>query len=86
MRGLRRVDHPNDLQLDARRQQLEQPTASAEQHWDLVDLQLIQHTGLQRAFSSSMNFRKAGASMPVTNMPSSRMRCWLSGFAIAMLT
>ena len=43
-------------------------------------------TGLQRAFSSSMNFRKAGASMPVTSMPSSRMRCWLSGFAIAMLT
>ncbi len=39
--GLRRVDHPNDLQLDARRQHLEQPTATTEQHRDLVDLQLV---------------------------------------------
>jgi hypothetical protein len=43
--GLRRVDHPDDLQLNARRQQLEQPTATTEQHRDLVDLQLVQHTG-----------------------------------------
>jgi hypothetical protein len=28
--GLRRVNHPNDLQLDARRQHLEQPTATAD--------------------------------------------------------
>ncbi len=34
--GLRRVDHPNDLQLDVRRQHLEQPAATAEQHRDLV--------------------------------------------------
>src|SRR5262245_60508178 len=46
--GLGRVDHPNNLQLDARRQHLEQPTASTEQHRDLVDLQLVQHTGLKR--------------------------------------
>ena len=47
--GLRRVDHPNDLQLDARRQHLEQPTATTEQHRDLVNLQLVQHTGLERS-------------------------------------
>jgi hypothetical protein len=35
--GLRRVDHPNDLQLDTRRQHLEQPPATTEQHRDLVD-------------------------------------------------
>src|SRR5215212_7601515 len=39
--GLRRVDHPNDLQLDPRRQDVEQPTATTEQHRDLMDLQLI---------------------------------------------
>src|SRR5580658_3931155 len=47
--GLRRVDHPDDLQLDARRQHLEQPSADTEQHRDLVDLQLVQHAGLERA-------------------------------------
>lgn len=36
--SLRRVDHPDDLQLDARRQHLEQPTATAEEHRDLMDL------------------------------------------------
>ena len=46
--GLRRVDHPGDLQLDPRRQGIEQPEALAEQHRDLVDLQLVQHTGLER--------------------------------------
>jgi hypothetical protein len=46
--GIRRVDHPNDLQLDTRRQHLEQPTATAEQHRDLVNLQLVQHTGFER--------------------------------------
>jgi hypothetical protein len=34
--GLRRVDHPNDLQLHARRQHLELPTATPEQHRDLM--------------------------------------------------
>ena len=43
--GLWCVDHPNDLQLDARPQHLEQPTTATEQHWDLVDLQLVQHAG-----------------------------------------
>ena len=42
------VDHPNDLQLDARRQDLELPTAATEQHRDLVNHQLVQHTSLQR--------------------------------------
>jgi hypothetical protein len=46
--GLRRVDHPDDLQLDARRQDLELPTATTEQHRDLVNHQLVQHTGLER--------------------------------------
>ena len=36
--GLRRVDHADDLQLDARRQHLEQPTATTEQHRNLVYL------------------------------------------------
>jgi hypothetical protein len=43
-----RVDHANDLQLDARRQQLELPTATTEQHRDLVNYQLVQHTRLER--------------------------------------
>ena len=30
--GLRRVDHPNNLQLEAHRQHLEQPTVTTEQH------------------------------------------------------
>src|SRR5215218_5409901 len=34
--GLRRVDHPNDLQLHAGRQHLELPTAAPEQHRDLM--------------------------------------------------
>jgi hypothetical protein len=38
--GLRRIDHPDDLQLDARRQHVEQ-------HRDLMDLQLVQHPGLK---------------------------------------
>src|SRR2546428_12939595 len=46
--GLRRVDHPNDLQLDARRQDLELPTATTEHHRDLVNYQLVQHAGLER--------------------------------------
>jgi hypothetical protein len=46
--GIRRVDHPNDLQLDLRRQHVEQSTATAEQHRDLVNLQLVQHTGFER--------------------------------------
>lgn len=46
--GIRCVDHPNDLQLDARRQHLELPSATAQQHRDLMDLQLVQHTGLER--------------------------------------
>src|ERR1700729_3198955 len=39
VRGLRRVDHPGDLQLDVRRQHVEQPEPLAEHHRDLVDLQ-----------------------------------------------
>src|SRR5690242_18806650 len=46
--GLRRVDHPDDLQLDVRRQDVEQPEPLTEQRRDLVNLQLVQHTGLQR--------------------------------------
>src|SRR6266700_6745017 len=46
--GLRRVDYPDDLQLDTRRQHLEQSAASAKQHRDLVELHLVQHPGLQR--------------------------------------
>ena len=38
----------NDVQLHTRRQHLEQPTATAEQHRNLVDLQLIEDTGLKR--------------------------------------
>ncbi len=47
MSGLRGVDHPNDLQFDPRRQHVEQPTTTAEQHRDLVILQLVQHPGLE---------------------------------------
>ena len=39
--GVRRVDHSNDFQLDSRRQHLEQPTPTTEQHRDLADLQLV---------------------------------------------
>ena len=46
--GLRRVDHPNDLQLNARLQHLKLPTATPEQHRDLMNYQLVQHTGLKR--------------------------------------
>src|SRR5579859_4727561 len=45
--GLRRVDHPDDLQLDPRRQHLEQPTAATEQHRDLMNLHFVQHTCLE---------------------------------------
>jgi hypothetical protein len=46
--GLRRVDHPNDLQLDVRRQHLEEPSATTEEHRHLMALQLVQHPGFQR--------------------------------------
>jgi hypothetical protein len=39
--GLRRVDHPNDLQLDVGRRDVEQPTATTEQHRNQMDLQLV---------------------------------------------
>ena len=42
-------DDPNDLQLDARRQHCKPPTATTEQHRNLVDLQLIQYAGLKRS-------------------------------------
>src|SRR4051812_10471853 len=45
--GLGCVDHPKDRQLDTRRQHLEQPAATTEQHRDLVDLHLVQHPGLE---------------------------------------
>src|SRR5918997_3205063 len=46
--GLRRVDHPDDVQLDLRRPLVEQPSATTEQHRDLMDLHLVQHPGLER--------------------------------------
>ena len=46
--GLRGVDHSNDLQLDPRRQQIEQSAPATEQHRDLVDLELIEHTRFER--------------------------------------
>jgi hypothetical protein len=46
--GLWRVNHPHNLQFDARRQHVEQSTSAAEQQRDLTDLQLIQHPGLER--------------------------------------
>jgi hypothetical protein len=46
--GIRRVDHPNDLQIDPRGQDIEQPTATAEEYRNQMDLQLIQHSGLDR--------------------------------------
>src|SRR5204862_6316229 len=49
MGRVRRVDHPDDLQLDARRQYLEQPAPGTEQHPALVDLQLVKHANLERA-------------------------------------
>ena len=49
MSGDWRVDDPHDLQIDARRQHCRQPTATTEQHRNLVDLQLIQYAGLKRS-------------------------------------
>ena len=46
--GLRCVDHPDYVQLDGRRQDVEHPESLAQQHRDLVDLHLVQHPGLQR--------------------------------------
>src|ERR1700730_16200989 len=45
--GVRGVDHANDLQLDPRRQQFEESAAATEQHRDLVNLQLVEHTRLE---------------------------------------
>src|SRR5262249_16151949 len=59
---LRRVDRPNDLQLDARRQDVEQPAATTEQHRDQVDLQLVQHPG-------------SPPPPPPARTPASRARC-----------
>lgn len=47
--GLRGVDHPHDLQLDARRQHLEEPTATTEEHRDLMNLQLVEHPSFERS-------------------------------------
>ena len=47
--GLRGVDHPHDLQLNARRQHVEQSSTSAEEHRDLVDLQLVEHPSFERS-------------------------------------
>ena len=44
----RGVDHSNDLQLDPLRQHIEQSAAATEQHRDLVNLQLIEHTRFER--------------------------------------
>src|SRR5438876_910806 len=38
----------DDALIDARRQHVEQPAATTEQHRDQIDLQLVQHTGLER--------------------------------------
>ena len=42
------VGRVGDLQLDVRRQDVEQPEPLTEQRRELVNLQLVQHTGLQR--------------------------------------
>jgi hypothetical protein len=47
--GLRGVDHPHDLQRDARRQHVEQSSTSAEEHRDLMDLQLVEHPSFERS-------------------------------------
>src|SRR5262245_23527935 len=49
VRGHRCVNHANDLQFDSRTQRLEHSTSTAKQHRNLVYLQLIQHTCLERA-------------------------------------
>jgi hypothetical protein len=46
--GLWSVDHSNDLQLDSRRQHLEKSATAPEQHRNLVNLQLIEHTRVER--------------------------------------
>src|ERR1700733_6418875 len=46
--GLRCVDHPDYVQLDGRRQDVEHPESLAQQQRDLVDLHLVQDPGLQR--------------------------------------
>lgn len=43
MRGLRRVDHPDNFELDSSRKDIEQPPTRTEQHRDLMDLQFVQH-------------------------------------------
>ena len=45
---LRCIEHPDDLQLDTRRQHLEEPAAATEKHRDLGNLHLVQHAGLER--------------------------------------
>src|SRR5262245_52288572 len=45
--GLGPVDDADDLELDLPRQLLEEPPAAAEQHRNLMDLDLVEHTGLQ---------------------------------------
>ena len=42
--SLRGVDHSNNLQLNPRRQQVKKTSPTAEQHRDLVDLQLVEDT------------------------------------------
>ena len=46
VRGVGRVDHPNDLQFDARPQSIKQPAIATEQHRNLVNLQFVQNAGL----------------------------------------
>jgi hypothetical protein len=50
--GLRCVDHSDDLQLDPRRQYVEQPAAAAEQYGDLVDVYLVQNAARCAVYAS----------------------------------
>jgi hypothetical protein len=44
--GIRSVDYSNDLQLDPFRQHVKESTPAAEEHRDLVNLQLVEHARL----------------------------------------
>jgi hypothetical protein len=59
VRGFRGVDHSNDYQLDPRRQHFEQSSPAAEQHRNLVDLQLVENAchkcGLRRVSAMDQN-------------------------------
>src|SRR3954469_15848123 len=47
--GLRGVDDADDVQGDERGQQVEESAAGTEEHWDVVDLHLVEHPCLDGA-------------------------------------